>query len=136
MPDMCPPIVRRQGDVLLVELDELPPQLEPVPREDGRLVLAHGEATGHAHVLEGEGELLAADLEEIPPRRRLAARARREGRAARRRSRGEMAGRFLRVQAESSLLHDEHATLAVPPGNYLVVRQREYAPDRPRLVAD
>jgi len=135
MPDMCPPIVRRQGDVLLVELDELPPQLEPVPREDGRLVLAHGEATGHAHVIKGEAQLLA-DLDEIPPRRRLAAGARREGRAARRRSRGEMAGRFLRVQAESRLLHEEHATLAVPPGNYRVVRQREYTPNRPRFVAD
>jgi len=66
-----PPIMLRQGDVLLVELDELPSQLEPVPmvhpwREYGRvghLVLARGEATGHAHVLEGEAELLR--LEEI-----------------------------------------------------------------------
>lgn len=110
MPDMCPPNVRRQGDVLLVEVDELPSQLEPVPREDGRLVLAHGEATGHAHVLEGEAELLAADLE-------------------------EMQERFLRVEAESSLLHEEHATVAVPPGSYRVVRQREYVPERRRSPA-
>ncbi len=104
------PIMRRQGDLLLVELDELPPQLEPVPREDGRLVLAHGEATGHAHVLEGEAELLAADLD-------------------------EMQERFLRVEAESSLVHEEHATVAVPPGSYRVVRQREYVPERRRSPA-
>lgn len=101
-----PLIMRRQGDVLLVEVDELPSQLAPVPREDGRLVLAHGEATGHAHVLEGQAELLAADLE-------------------------EMEHRFLRVEVESSLLHEEHDTIVVPPGSYRVVRQREYAPRRP-----
>ena len=41
----------RQGDVLVVPVDEIPTGLKKVPREQGRLVLAHGEATGHAHVV-------------------------------------------------------------------------------------
>lgn len=36
----------RQGDVLLVRV-ERPPRGRSVPREDGRLVLATGEVTGH-----------------------------------------------------------------------------------------
>lgn len=102
----------RQGDVLLVPVDKVPKGLKQVPREQGRIVLAHGEATGHAHVLEGgEVEFLATDLE-------------------------EMEGRFARVLEESELVHDEHDTITVPPGDYEVRRQREYEPEEPRLVAD
>lgn len=120
-----PPIMRRQGDVLLVELDELPSQLVPVRtdygrREKGRVVLARGDATGHAHVLEGEAELLMLERDHWQATRPLE----------------EMEERFLRVQAESSLFHEEHSTVAVPSGNYRVVRQREYAPRVRRFVAD
>jgi hypothetical protein len=51
----------RQGDVLVVPIDEseLSNDLIPAPRESsGRLVLAYGEATGHAHVVSGEGPRL------------------------------------------------------------------------------
>lgn len=101
----------RQGDVLLVPVDELPRGLKKVPRENGRIVLAHGEATGHAHVIEGEAQFLASDLEELD-------------------------GRFLVVEEETELVHDEHATITVPPGIHQVVRQREYELEAPRYVAD
>ncbi len=42
----------RQGDLLLVPIAELPERVELVRR--GRLVLAEGEATGHAHVVDDE----------------------------------------------------------------------------------
>src|SRR6185295_3377327 len=48
----------RQGDVLVVPVaeDKVPAGLIPAPRDrGGRMVLARGEATGHAHVVTGEG---------------------------------------------------------------------------------
>src|SRR3954469_16865394 len=42
----------RQGDIWLVRVDEaLPVGVIRVPREGGRVVLARGEATGHAHAV-------------------------------------------------------------------------------------
>ena len=44
-------MVARQDDVLLVPVAELPAGCEPVKGWTGQLVLAEGEATGHAHVV-------------------------------------------------------------------------------------
>lgn len=101
----------RQGDVLLVPVKAVPHEAAPIAREGGRLILAHGEATGHAHVVEGEAEFLASDVEDLERR-------------------------FLRVEKEAELVHDEHATVTLPPGDYEVVRQREYSPEEIRRVAD
>lgn len=101
----------RQGDVLVVPVNEIPAGVKDVPLEAGRLILAHGEATGHAHVVEGEAQLLESDV-------------------------AEMEERFLRVEQEAALVHDEHATIALPPGDYRVIRQREYSPEAIRNVAD
>ena len=101
----------RQGDVLILEAGELPTGLKPVPKDKGRTILAYGEVTGHAHAVEGEVEFLAADL-------------------------AEMEGRFLRVLSEAQVVHEEHGTITLPPGDYEVRRQREYTPEAPRMVAD
>lgn len=101
----------RQGDVLIIPVGEVPAGATPINREHGRLVLAHGEATGHAHVVEGEAQFLTSDLEDLERR-------------------------FLRVEAEAAVVHDEHDTITLPPGDYEVVRQREYQPEAPRYVAD
>jgi hypothetical protein len=104
--------IYRQGDVLVAETTTIPEKVKPVELEEGRLVLAHGEVTGHAHVVVGDAELFAPDdlrdLEE----------------------------RFLRVEQEAKLVHDEHGTIALPPGDYRVLRQREYTPEAIRSVAD
>ena len=54
----------RQGDVLLVPVEGLPQGSESrqqkVERVGGRLVLAEGEATGHAHAIEGPGAQLVS----------------------------------------------------------------------------
>ena len=106
------PKLIRQGDVLLVRVDRIPAGVRPVAREGGRLVLAAGEATGHAHaVLESGALLLEDDLEE----------------------------RFLQVLEEGgvTLTHEEHAAVRVPPGEYEVRRQREYVPlEVPQRVLD
>jgi hypothetical protein len=41
----------RQGDVLLVAVPAIPEDARPLPRDEGRVVLALGEATGHAPLL-------------------------------------------------------------------------------------
>lgn len=48
-------LIYRQGDVLLVDASYrggMPKDAKPVSAEDRGIVLAHGEATGHAHVIE------------------------------------------------------------------------------------
>jgi hypothetical protein len=101
----------RQGDILIRRVSKIPKGLKPVPLDNGRVILAYGEATGHCHVAEGDVQLLATDLEDLEQR-------------------------FLRVEAEARVTHDEHSTITLPPGDYSLERQREYAPDAIRRVAD
>ncbi len=103
----------RQGDVLLIPIKKMPAasKLEAVPREDGRIILAHGEATGHAHAIKSERAALFSDP--------------------------KLAAIFMHVTDESvALEHDEHGTIAIPPGTYRVVRQREYHPTEIKRVED
>ena len=102
----------RQGDVLIVPVKALPKNLEPVDREQGRVVLAHGEVTGHAHAIKDQKAALFRDT--------------------------KLAAIFMNVSADGpvALEHEEHATIHIPPGNYQVIRQREYSPEAIRNVAD
>ncbi|WP_147871529.1 hypothetical protein [Stieleria maiorica] len=46
-------------------------------------------------------------------------------------------GKFLHVTAaEATLVHDEHAAIALPTGFYRVWRQREYSPEEIRIIRD
>lgn len=94
------PVLYRQGDVLLRAVDTIPANVTTVAKRDaGRIVLAYGEVTGHAHAIlapESEATLLTA---------------------------GENA-RFLRLVADVDLVHEEHAAVHLPAGNYQVIRQR------------
>jgi hypothetical protein len=103
----------RQGDVLIRPVQKIPKGLKKVPLENGRVILAHGEVTGHAHAVLGDVEFLAADLEDLEQR-------------------------FLLVESEAQVVHDEHGTITLPPGGYEIVRQREYtsADMEPVRVAD
>ena len=96
----------RQGDVLLVRVRRLPKSAKPQP-VNGPIVLAHGEVTGHAHTVIGAQVSLD------------------EG--------GVM---FLTVEELTEVRHQEHAPLTLTPGTYKVIRQREYAPEALRNVAD
>ena len=91
----------RQGDVLLVRVADLPNNAEQPRDSQGRLVLAEGEATGHAHAILHEWARLHGS---------------------------ELDDRFLEVLAEGGvdLVHEEHATIRVPRGMYRVIRQREH----------
>ncbi len=66
-------VMYRQGDILIMPVPEasVPPGLVAEPRDPkGRIVLALGEATGHAHALHGPGTLYRGYL---PPARGRAA---------------------------------------------------------------
>ena len=101
----------RQGDVLIIPIPELPAGLVPGPRDGGRLVLARGEATGHAHVITGPDVVLHASADDID---RL----------------------FVEIVTRARVVHEEHGSITIPSGVYQVVRQREYVPGDYRYVAD
>ncbi|WP_329521656.1 hypothetical protein [Spirillospora sp. NBC_01491] len=85
--------------------------LPPAPRDGrGRMVLALGEVTGHAHALKAPGTL--------------------------RRSPDPMTPDHLHLPSGGLLVHEEHAAISLPKGWYRVVRQREYVPGSARVVAD
>jgi len=104
-------VIYRQGDVLIERITKTPRKTQPVKRDAGRIVLAYGEVTGHAHAIASR----AAELTET-----------------------ELGERFLRVLAEGgvALRHEEHATIQIPQGDYRIRQQREYSPEAIRNVAD
>ena len=87
------PEIFRQGDVLIVPVAKLPAKLDAVPREHGRVVLAHGEVTGHAHAIVSERAGLFRDP--------------------------KLAAIFMHVSGNASvaLEHEEHGTIQIPPGS-------------------
>jgi hypothetical protein len=95
----------RQGDILVVTIDEIPDAAKTLGQD---LVLATGEATGHAHRVEGLATQFITATQE----------------------------RFLTVTGLSVLRHEEHGPIELPPGNYRVIRQREYEPLADRTVRD
>jgi hypothetical protein len=104
----------RQGDILIVPIAETPASAKPIDAENGRLILARGEATGHHH------SIAIAD------------------RVALFREDGAGGGLFLfnAGPAPALLEHQEHSALAIPPGAFEVRRQVEYTPEELRQVLD
>ena len=90
----------RQGDVLLLKVDSLPENTSAGETDQGRIVLAYGEATGHAHAISTEHAQIYVSGSE----------------------------RYIVTSAGAMLVHEEHATIALKPGVYRVVQQREYVP--------
>ena len=100
----------RQGDILLVPVDRLPEDVAVTSSGD-RIVLAEGEATGHAHAVVSD----SAELVESPD--------------------GTL---YLVVAGESpsALVHEEHNPIPLTPGAYEVRRQREFEPRGPAHWVD
>lgn len=102
--------VIRQGDVLLLAVDSLPEgEYREIAPVNGRLIVAEGEATGHAHVLEGDSARMVEFAD------------------------GE---RYILVDAPVPMTHDEHDAAQLSRPTYRVVHQREYAPMEIRRVID
>lgn len=105
----------RQGDVLIIpEPGAL--RGERLPREGGRVILAHGEVTGHAHAIASPDAMLLRAMTEAGEESRL-----------------------LAVKNKGvALEHEEHDAIFLKPGLYRVVRQREFEPsmEEGRFVLD
>jgi len=104
-----------QGDVAFVRLSKKPTVGAELPKNGGRLVVAHSE-TGHHHVLDGEARMFEA--------------AGRDPLVC-----------FLRIDGEvGQVLHlrpfDTHETVGLGKGWWKVIRQREYVPEGWRRVLD
>lgn len=99
----------RQGDVLLMRRSATPQGASPIERDGGRVVLAYGEVTGHAHALYG---LQVTHYRE--------------------------SGNWYLTVADTAdpLIHEEHSAIVIPPGDYELGLQVEYSPAELRAVAD
>ena len=100
--------IYRQGDVLIERIEDSGQTGKAIPRENGRIVLAHGEVTGHAHAIATkDAELFTVD-DKV----------------------------FLRMIGVGELTHEEHGVVTLDRGLYRVTRQSEYTPGEIRNVAD
>ena len=91
--------IYRQGDVLLISTNSIPKSAKKLKPEGGRVVLAHGEVTGHAHAIYNPS--IAALY-------------------------GDGLDRFLKVMEAVPLSHEEHSAIQLPAGNYRVIIQKSY----------
>jgi hypothetical protein len=100
----------RQGDVMLMQVATLPKGAKETPsKEEGRIVLAYGEVTGHAHAIDSK---LATEY-------------------------AWQGDRLIHVGKKGAqVLHEEHAPVILEEGTYKVIQQREYFPEAIRNVAD
>lgn len=107
------PFEFRQGDVLMVLVKDLPAGLDEVTPRAGRVVLQHGEATGHAHAFYDRGvQVFARDAKAARPE-------------------------YLRVVKTARLKHEEHSPATLPPGLYKLPTQVEHSDaEEPIVVAD
>jgi hypothetical protein len=71
---------------------------------EGRVILQHGEVTGHCHAI-------STDFAKMYT------------------AKGQ---RFLEIyRPGAKLVHEEHGTVQLPEGFYRVIQQREYVPEAP-----
>ena len=101
----------RHGDLLLVEVSQLPNEAKKTERS----VLLEGEASNHFHRISG------ATVYEIPE----------EPVDANNYTLG-----YLTVEKEAKLTHEEHNAIEIPAGIYKFLCQREYDPQENRRVRD
>lgn len=101
-------MIYRQGDVLLAKVAALPKGATKKAAK-GDVILAYGEVTGHAHRIAAPQKVVLWDAG---------------------------AERYLQVLEQSTLTHEEHATITLPSGIYRMPTQVEYSPRELRRVAD
>ena len=108
-----------QGDLLIERVDDLEPSGTLVsPDATGATVLAEGELTGHRHAIFERVTMFRDDAlaREIPG--------------------GLYVGHVKVEGGAATILHQEHAPIALGEGTYRVRRQRELEPEDAVLVSD
>lgn len=96
----------RHGDVLIIPVVSIPAKAQEAA--SGKVVLAHGEVTGHAHRIDTGAMLFKFDDKT-----------------------------YLRVtKARATLKHEEHKALQIPAGDYEIKIQQDYEPEGWKRVQD
>ena len=103
-----------QGDVMIVPIKAVPSGAEIEEAENGRYIITHSE-TGHHHVIaERPGVRVFKGMDTLTG--------------------------FLSLSEEALLEHlrsyDTHAPIALPPGDYIIKRQRQFGPEGWQRAAD
>ena len=99
----------RQGDVLIIQCENIPINSKIINKENESIILAYGEATGHKHAIHSnDANLYAANDDDV----------------------------YLEILKTVNLSHEEHSTISIPQGKYKVIIQKEYTPDGYRNVYD
>lgn len=97
----------RQGDVLIQKSDSIPENSKK--QKSGRIILAHGEVTGHAHEIERDAADAWKDGDETVA---------------------------VEIKTETAIKHQEHLPIPLKEKIYHVRRQSEYSPAAIRSVGD
>lgn len=103
----------RQGDVLVEEtsIEINDSDFEKINQEKGDVILAYGEATGHAHRVKGDDAFYFRDK--------------------------KTSKIYLVVNNDTNITHEEHDKIPLKKKSiYEVIRQREYTPEEIRYVND
>lgn len=100
----------RQGDVLFIKVDEIPKNAKPKKSN----VIVEGEATGHAHRLVNGTLLESVEEKNFEKEVKM----------------------WIKAIKETKIVHEEHGTIDLEIGFYIVIRQREYDDEKERLVLD
>jgi len=88
----------QQGDVLMEKVEEVPEGASEVQREGARLILAEGEATGHAHAVTDTTATLYA-VDEV---------------------------HYLDAPKGVTVKHEEHHQVKLPAGKWRIRKVKEY----------
>lgn len=100
----------QQGDVYVSRVDSLPAECQEVERDNGRVILAYGEVTGHAHAFKDENVKMFSSNDNNVMRR------------------------FLVIENEpATLFHEEHAPHTYAPGIYEIKIAREWTDDNEEI---
>lgn len=100
----------QQGDVLLRKIKKLPFGIRKVERKNGAIVLAEGEATGHAHrIMDIDALFYECD--------------------------GKL---YLKNDKSVTVTHEEHKSIVIEPGIYEVgqVKEKDWLSGMVRSVVD
>ena len=131
-----------QGDIFYVPVDKMPEGLRKAKRVNGRVILALGETTGHAHAIRTSKVDLFVPAEPLPIGDTSAVREAAKAHLMKADETMLLIG-YVVAENTATLEHEDHGAgsdtlraTELPAGTYQVRCQREYAPAELRRVAD
>lgn len=100
----------QQGDVYVSRVESLPAGSQEVGRDNGRVILAYGEVTGHAHAFTDENVRMFSAND------------------------NNVIRRFIVIDNEpATLFHEEHSPHTYAPGIYEIKIAREWTDDNEEI---